>query len=153
SCLLLAGVRRERPVDAPERVGPQGPVRPESTTSGRYVNGCAVNERNTVLRLGPARWRPSPVAYRMPVRADCRGDREDGPPGLQQAQVAVRAGAQVSATAPDVRLKAGAAAPAQDEPRTLYVDGAWGPAVSGGSFEATSPATGQVIGLLSEGGR
>jgi len=36
---------------------------------------------------------------------------------------------------------------------SLYIDGAWAPAASGGTFEATNPAVGAVIGLLSEGGR
>ena len=36
---------------------------------------------------------------------------------------------------------------------SLYIDGAWASAASGGTFEATNPAVGAVIGLLSEGGR
>jgi acyl-CoA reductase-like NAD-dependent aldehyde dehydrogenase len=39
------------------------------------------------------------------------------------------------------------------EPRTLYIDGGWRAATTGATFEATSPATGAVIGLLAEGGR
>jgi succinate-semialdehyde dehydrogenase/glutarate-semialdehyde dehydrogenase len=36
---------------------------------------------------------------------------------------------------------------------TLFIDGRWQAAASGATFEATSPATGQVIGQISEGGR
>ena len=36
---------------------------------------------------------------------------------------------------------------------TLHVDGSWGPALGGVTFEATNPATGHAIGILSEGGR
>ena len=36
---------------------------------------------------------------------------------------------------------------------TLFIDGRWGPAASGESFEATSPATGARIGTLASGGR
>jgi acyl-CoA reductase-like NAD-dependent aldehyde dehydrogenase len=36
---------------------------------------------------------------------------------------------------------------------TLYLDGAWAPAASGATFEATSPASGVVIGELADGGR
>ena len=36
---------------------------------------------------------------------------------------------------------------------TLHVDGAWAPAERGATFEATSPASGTVIGLLSDGDR
>ena len=37
--------------------------------------------------------------------------------------------------------------------RTLFVDGAWGSAASGATFQATNPATGRVIGTIAEGGR
>lgn len=36
---------------------------------------------------------------------------------------------------------------------TLFIDGRWRAATSGGTFEATSPATGARIGTLSSGGR
>jgi acyl-CoA reductase-like NAD-dependent aldehyde dehydrogenase len=36
---------------------------------------------------------------------------------------------------------------------TLFIDGAWLPAADGGTFEATSPASGAVIGRLAQGGR
>jgi len=36
---------------------------------------------------------------------------------------------------------------------TLFIDGAWLPAVDGAAFESTSPASGAVIGHISEGGR
>jgi acyl-CoA reductase-like NAD-dependent aldehyde dehydrogenase len=36
---------------------------------------------------------------------------------------------------------------------TLYIDGEWSPGANGATFEATSPASGAVIGRLSEGGR
>jgi acyl-CoA reductase-like NAD-dependent aldehyde dehydrogenase len=38
-------------------------------------------------------------------------------------------------------------------PATVFVAGAWSPADDGATFEATSPASGEVIGSLSEGGR
>jgi acyl-CoA reductase-like NAD-dependent aldehyde dehydrogenase len=38
-------------------------------------------------------------------------------------------------------------------PGTLFVDGAWSAARNGGTFEATNPATGGVIGTLAAGGR
>jgi len=38
-------------------------------------------------------------------------------------------------------------------PSTLYVDGSWAAAEGGATFEATSPATGVVIGRLAAGGR
>jgi succinate-semialdehyde dehydrogenase/glutarate-semialdehyde dehydrogenase len=37
--------------------------------------------------------------------------------------------------------------------RTLFIDGAWEPASDGAAFEATSPASGAVIGRLADGGR
>lgn len=37
--------------------------------------------------------------------------------------------------------------------RTLFIDGAWGPALGGATFEATNPATGRAIGTVAEGGR
>jgi acyl-CoA reductase-like NAD-dependent aldehyde dehydrogenase len=37
--------------------------------------------------------------------------------------------------------------------RTLFVDGAWGPADGGSTFQATNPATGRVIGTIAQGGR
>ena len=36
---------------------------------------------------------------------------------------------------------------------TLYIDGAWESAQGGATFEATSPATGAVLGVLAEGSR
>ena len=36
---------------------------------------------------------------------------------------------------------------------SLYIGGAWAPGASGATFEATSPASGSVIGSLSDGGR
>jgi len=36
---------------------------------------------------------------------------------------------------------------------TLYIDGSWAAADGGATFEATSPATGAVIGTLAQGGR
>jgi acyl-CoA reductase-like NAD-dependent aldehyde dehydrogenase len=36
---------------------------------------------------------------------------------------------------------------------SLYVDGSWTPAIAGATFEATGPASGEVIGELAEGGR
>ena len=36
---------------------------------------------------------------------------------------------------------------------TLFIDGAWLPAAGGATFDATSPASGALIGALSEGGR
>ncbi|MEO8273327.1 MAG: aldehyde dehydrogenase family protein [Chloroflexota bacterium] len=36
---------------------------------------------------------------------------------------------------------------------TLFIDGSWGPAASGRTFEATSPSTGSVIGSLADGDR
>ena len=36
---------------------------------------------------------------------------------------------------------------------TLFIDGSWAAASSGATFEATNPATGRVIGQLSDGGR
>ena len=38
-------------------------------------------------------------------------------------------------------------------PSTIYIAGEWAPASGGATFEATSPASGAVIGNLSEGGR
>ncbi len=52
-----------------------------------------------------------------------------------------------------VRAGAEAVSPLRTQPRTLFVGGAWAPAQSGASFEATSPSTGAVIGLLAEGDR
>jgi succinate-semialdehyde dehydrogenase/glutarate-semialdehyde dehydrogenase len=43
------------------------------------------------------------------------------------------------------------AAPAA--PSTLFIGGAWSPAADGATFEATSPASGALIGTLAEGGR
>jgi succinate-semialdehyde dehydrogenase/glutarate-semialdehyde dehydrogenase len=43
--------------------------------------------------------------------------------------------------------------PAAASAATLYVDGRWRPAASGATFAATNPATGRVIGPLSEGAR
>ncbi len=47
--------------------------------------------------------------------------------------------------------------PANDTPapvaRTLFTDGAWRPAATGSTFEATNPATGRVIGSVSSGSR
>jgi succinate-semialdehyde dehydrogenase/glutarate-semialdehyde dehydrogenase len=37
--------------------------------------------------------------------------------------------------------------------QTLFIDGSWGAAGSGRSFEATNPANGRAIGSLAEGGR
>ncbi|HEY4228265.1 MAG TPA: aldehyde dehydrogenase family protein [Candidatus Limnocylindrales bacterium] len=37
--------------------------------------------------------------------------------------------------------------------RTLFIDGEWRSARAGGTFEATNPATGRVIGTLAKGGR
>ena len=37
--------------------------------------------------------------------------------------------------------------------RTLFIDGSWGPAAGAGTFEATNPATGEVIGAVSAGDR
>lgn len=37
--------------------------------------------------------------------------------------------------------------------RTVFIDGSWDPAADGATFEATNPATGDVIGSLSLGGR
>src|SRR6185503_11174075 len=36
---------------------------------------------------------------------------------------------------------------------TLFIDGAWLPAADRATFDATSPASGALIGALSEGGR
>jgi acyl-CoA reductase-like NAD-dependent aldehyde dehydrogenase len=36
---------------------------------------------------------------------------------------------------------------------TLFIDGSWGPALGGATFEASNPATGRTIGILAEGGR
>ena len=36
---------------------------------------------------------------------------------------------------------------------TLFIDGAWGAAATGRTFEAANPATGQIVGSLAEGGR
>ena len=52
--------------------------------------------------------------------------------------------AATSSAAPDAPASAAA---------KLYVDGAWSAAESGASLEATSPASGAVIGLLAHGGR
>jgi succinate-semialdehyde dehydrogenase/glutarate-semialdehyde dehydrogenase len=52
-----------------------------------------------------------------------------------------------------VRAGAEAASPPRTQPRTLFIGGAWAPAQSGATFEATSPSTGAVIGLLAEGDR
>jgi acyl-CoA reductase-like NAD-dependent aldehyde dehydrogenase len=52
-----------------------------------------------------------------------------------------------------VRANALGSSRADDQPRTVFIDGAWSPAAGGGAFEATSPASGAVIGRLSEGGR
>ncbi|HKB27820.1 MAG TPA: aldehyde dehydrogenase family protein, partial [Candidatus Limnocylindrales bacterium] len=58
------------------------------------------------------------------------------------------------------KLSAGEAAATPDPtigvlaaPDTLFVNGHWAPAAAGGSFEATNPATGAVIGRLAEGSR
>ena len=55
------------------------------------------------------------------------------------------------------KTTAEASAAAADRPTgaasTLYLNGAWAPASSGATFDATSPASGEVIGRLSEGGR
>jgi succinate-semialdehyde dehydrogenase/glutarate-semialdehyde dehydrogenase len=37
--------------------------------------------------------------------------------------------------------------------RTVFINGSWDGAEDGGTFEATNPATGEVIGVLSKGGR
>jgi succinate-semialdehyde dehydrogenase/glutarate-semialdehyde dehydrogenase len=37
--------------------------------------------------------------------------------------------------------------------RSLFVDGSWGPAVGGATFQASNPATGRVIGAVAEGRR
>ena len=39
------------------------------------------------------------------------------------------------------------------DPRTIFIDGRWDAAIVGGTFEATNPATGEVIGTLAMGGR
>jgi acyl-CoA reductase-like NAD-dependent aldehyde dehydrogenase len=41
----------------------------------------------------------------------------------------------------------------QNVPHSIYVDGRWEAAASGATFEATSPASGAVIGRLAAGGR
>jgi succinate-semialdehyde dehydrogenase/glutarate-semialdehyde dehydrogenase len=43
--------------------------------------------------------------------------------------------------------------PAAARSAAMFVDGAWGAAASGETFEATSPSTGRVIGTLPKGGR
>ena len=35
----------------------------------------------------------------------------------------------------------------------MFVDGSWGPSRSGETYEATSPATGEVIGTVAQGDR
>ena len=52
-----------------------------------------------------------------------------------------------------VAATASAAADRPDGATTLFIDGAWRSAASGAKFEATSPASGDVIGALSEGTR
>ena len=41
----------------------------------------------------------------------------------------------------------------QTAAHAMFVDGEWGPAASGETFEATSPATGEVIGTVPQGDR
>ena len=52
-----------------------------------------------------------------------------------------------------VRPRAVAVPRIQGDARTIYVNGAWAPAASHATFEASSPASGAVIGLLADGGR
>ena len=52
-----------------------------------------------------------------------------------------------------VRASAVAVTRTQSEPRTIFIGGTWQAAASGAAFEATSPASGVVIGALAEGGR
>ena len=58
---------------------------------------------------------------------------------------AVHVDATADPSAPTERAPAGTT--------TLLIDGRWGPAASGETFEATSPATGARIGDVSKGGR
>ena len=52
-----------------------------------------------------------------------------------------------------LRARAVAVPRIRDDARTIYVNGAWAPAASHATFEASSPASGAVIGLAADGGR
>ena len=51
------------------------------------------------------------------------------------------------------RASAVAVTRTHDDPRTIFIGGAWQGAASGEAFEATSPANAAVIGSLADGGR
>src|SRR6185369_9189122 len=80
---------------------------------------------------------------------DCRRARSVGRLGCSKPTL-VRAGAPVPS---EPAVSATASRATEEVASTLFIDGAWLPAVDGAAFESTSPASGVVIGHISEGGR